>query len=80
MFGSKKKESGVSVAGDHFSKVEQNIRSYDSVKQFQKDAQKMAKEGWYVKSQIAKHDTSVGFILGVKHEKLVVTYERVVNR
>jgi hypothetical protein len=78
MFG--KKQKGVSIAGDPFVKIERCVRDYKGVSNFQKDVKKMAKDGWYVKSQITKHDTGVGILLGVKHEIILVTYERVVKK
>lgn len=55
------------------------IKSYDSIKQFQKDAALLAKANWYVKQQTAIKDGAVGVLLGAHHEKLVVTYERSVS-
>jgi hypothetical protein len=78
MFG-KKKEKGVAVAGDYHNKIEQKIVHYKAIRQFEKDVKQMAKQGWYVKAQTNKHDTGIGFVLGVKHDVIIVTYERIVR-
>ncbi|MCB9116609.1 MAG: hypothetical protein KIT77_25105 [Caldilinea sp.] len=80
MFGKKNKKSdGVAIAGDYLQRIEQTVKDYKSIKDYQNDTKKMAKDGWYVKMQTNRHDTGVGVLFGVKHEVIVVTYERVVR-
>lgn len=64
--------------GQKNKKIEQKIKEYPSVKEFQKDQKKLAKDGWYVKAQSTKHEKK-GFFRRTTQEIILVTFEREVK-
>ncbi len=79
MFGRKKKEAKKQNQEQPMLKIEQMIKEYSTVNDFQKGQKRLAKEGWYIKAQSTKHDTGMGVFFGIKHDIILVTFEREVT-